>query len=106
MLTGIAPFEALGQGEARFGAHRKLVDLIAEPSPVGKVEQRIRAELKKRSAWLVDESTSQQQMYRPHVTAQGAQRLGQGNRFMVYRLFVVEQKGDHKEVVGEVYLHD
>jgi 2'-5' RNA ligase superfamily len=42
--------------------------------------------------------------YRPHVTYQQTGHLHPGDSFVCDHLYVVEQKGDHKEIVGEVPL--
>ena len=42
--------------------------------------------------------------YRPHVTVQSLDRLHSGDEFDVRSLAVIEQKGNHKEIIGEVGL--
>jgi 2'-5' RNA ligase len=40
--------------------------------------------------------------YVPHVTVQPSERLHEGDEFTADRLYIIEQKGEYKEVVGEV----
>jgi 2'-5' RNA ligase len=100
---GVHPFMVVMAGDAHFGRRgRKLVSLVALPSPVTSAEQAVRTFLKSHGAWLVDETTEQRQPYRPHVTVQGGKRLHRGDEFLCGRLCLVEQLGNAKTVVGIV----
>ena len=106
-LSGVQPFEVVMSVEALFGSRQnKTVNIVWLPSPLQTIEKRVRKLLRNRKAWLVDETTKQHEKYVPHVTAQKDERLYEGDCFVVDRLYVVEQKGGHKEVTGEVLLGD
>jgi hypothetical protein len=68
------------------------------------MEQATRRLLYGNHAWLVDHTTKRKFPFRPHVTAQKTGRVQYGDHFTVGTVSLVEQKGDHKEVVGEVRL--
>lgn len=102
-LEPFQPFEATVNGEARFGKGR-LVNLIAQPSPLTSVARQVRVYLHLRGAWIVDETTKVRRPFRPHVTIQGDTRLQRGDRIYCDQLTVVEQYGDYKEVIGNVRL--
>jgi 2'-5' RNA ligase len=95
VITPMASFEIVIDGTARFGRN-KLVNLVLEPSPLTEVEKRVRGVLKERQAWLVDETTKRHHAFRPHVTTQKSARLNESDHFRCDRLYIVEQKGDHK----------
>jgi 2'-5' RNA ligase len=104
-LHTIRPFEATGADQTMFGPRRQRpATLLQQPTPFSDIEQKVRTYLHKKRAWLVDETTKLRREYRPHVTAQRERRLEQGTVFQCERLYIVEQKGDHKEVVGVVNL--
>lgn len=80
--------------------------LIAQPTPFTTVEQKARNYLHQKRAWLVDETTKRRHAFRPHVTAQAESRLIPGKIFTCDRLYIVEQMGNYKEVVGEIELSE
>jgi 2'-5' RNA ligase len=96
-LKDIDPFEVVMDGTAKFG-RGKTVNLAQLPTPLTEVETRVRQILKLHQAWLVDETTKHQRPFRPHVTAQKSVRLQEGDNWRCDRLYIIEQKGDHKEV--------
>jgi 2'-5' RNA ligase len=105
-LTPIAPFRATATAEALMGPrHNRPVALLAEPTPFQDIEQRVRNYLHKKRAWLVDETTKIQRPFRPHVTVQQIDQLLIGDSFATDSIYIVEQKGDYKQVVGEIKLH-
>ena len=89
--------------EAKLG-HGKVGNWVQQPTPFTDIEPRVRAALKNHGSWLVDETTQKQRPYKPHVTAQKANRLHEGDKWQCDKLYIVEQKGDHKEVMAEIYL--
>jgi len=102
-LKSIVPFEAFADGEAHFGPRkRRPVALLQQPTPFTNIEAKVRTYLHKKRAWLVDETTKRRYEFRPHVTAQGDAGLEPGDTFWCDRLYIVEQKGDYKEIVSEV----
>jgi 2'-5' RNA ligase len=102
-LKAIGPFEAAGAGVASFRSRKKsLIRLLQLPTPFSGIEQKVRTYLHKKRAWLVDETTKRRYDFRPHVTSQGSQELARGEVFRCDRLYIVEQKGDYKEVVSEI----
>jgi 2'-5' RNA ligase len=102
-LSGISPFEIRVDGEAVFGRD-KTVNLIEQPTPLNDIESQVRSVLKNHNAWLVDESTKKKRPFKPHVTAQKSARLNEGEGFLCDRLYIVEQKGDHKSIEAEIPL--
>lgn len=105
-LTPIRPFIVTANAETMMGPrHDRPVVLIAEPTPLQDIEQRVRTYFHKKRALLVDETTKKQRSFRPHVTVQKEDRLQTGDSFAVDSIYIVEQKGDYKQVVGEVALH-
>lgn len=106
-LEDIAPFVAVVGEEDHFGhGHRKLVNLIELPTSFQVIEARCREYLHDEQAWIVDETTSRRYDYRPHITAQTSGRVKQGDTFKCDRLYIVEQKGEYKEVTSIITLND
>lgn len=89
----------------QFGYRKdKTVALVRLPSPLTKIERMVRHMLKSYRAWLADETTKSHRKYRPHVTDQADKRLRENEKFYCDRLYIIEQKGDYKEVVDKVKL--
>jgi 2'-5' RNA ligase len=106
-LKSIGPFKATIDGETIFGPRKnRPAMLIDPPTPFIEIERKVRGFLHKKRAWLVDETTKKQYEFRPHVTVQGEKKLNSGDTFLCDKLYIVEQKGDYKEIVGEVKLGD
>ncbi len=102
-LAATRPFEVQADGDTKMGPRRnRNVRLIGEPTPFSDIERKVRAYFHKKRAWLVDETTKRKYAYRPHVTDQGEMKLGQGETFWCDRLYIIEQKGDYKEIMSEV----
>lgn len=105
LLQGTAQFEAKTAGEALFGNHgSKLVNLVELPSPLQPIERQVQHWLHEQHARLVDETTRKRREYQPHVTVQGTLRLYQGDHFICNAVYVVEQCGGYKEIIGKVEL--
>lgn len=101
----IRPFEAVGDGVATFRSRKNQpARLLEQPTPFELIEQKTRAYLHQKRAWLVDETTKKRREFRPHVTSQEGAELAQGEKFIVESIYIVEQRGGRKEVVGEVKL--
>lgn len=98
-LQSIEPFHVDVGEEARMGYDRT-VNLIRTPSPLEDIEQAARALLHENAAWLVDETTQKQRAFRPHVTAQKSGRMQTGDHVTIDKVYIVEQKGDYKEITG------
>lgn len=106
-LTVLRPFAAVMGDEAMFGPRKnRRVRLVTQPTPFTQVEAKVRAYLHKKRALLVDETTKRPPEFRPHVTMQDGVSLKQGDAFQCNRLYIVEQKGQYKEVAGKVILHE
>jgi hypothetical protein len=104
-LQPIVPFTATSEMQSMLGPRRnRPAMLLRKPTPFQVIEQRVRTYFHKKRAWLVDETTKVRQVYRPHVTFQQDERLRPGETFQCDRLYVVEQFGDKKAVVGEIIL--
>lgn len=104
-LSDIKPFESVVGASDKFGYRKdKLVNLIELPSIFLNVEKVVRQFIKKEASWLVDESTRKRHEYRPHVTIQKTTHLSEGDKFNTNNLYLVEQKGRYKEIVGVVKL--
>lgn len=105
-FKAIEPFEAVGEGVALFGPKKnRPVRLLKQPTPFAEVEAKSRNYFHKKQAWLVDETTKRRREFRPHVTNQGEHELHENDIFYCDRLFIIEQKGEHKEIAAEVLLH-
>jgi len=104
-LSEVPAFEASIGKSANFGYQKnKKVVLVRLPSPFVKIEHRVRQILKSYKAWLADETTKSHGPYRPHVTDQANERLRENDKFYCNKLYIIEQKGNHKQVVAEVKL--
>ena len=105
VLKPITPFTATADIVVQLGPKRnRPAVLLRKPTPFQVIEQRVRTYFHKKRAWLVDETTKLHRAYRPHVTFQGEHKLRPGDSFRCDRLYVVEQFGDKKAVVGEIQL--
>lgn len=102
-LQTVPPFTVRAAGSTRFGPRKRLVRLLEGSPELGAVEHRVRSYLHKKRAWLVDETTKRRYDFRPHVTVQGEYGLAPGAAVRVERLYIVQQKGDYKEIVSEAY---
>lgn len=104
-LQTIVPFEVIAGGEALFGPKKsRLVRLLQASEPLAQTEAKVRSYLHKKRAFLLDEMTQKHYSFRPHVTEQGEERLRGGDTFRVDQLYIVQQKGDYKEVVSKIAL--
>lgn len=105
-LKPVMPFGSFADTETMMGPRKnRPALLIREPSTFHDVERRVRNYFHKKRAWLVDETTKVHRSFRPHVTMQKTDRLQPGDRFQTDALYIIEQKGSVKAVVGEVPLH-
>lgn len=103
-LAGLKSFRVQAAATEPFGNRHKLANLTCDPTPFIEIEKRVRALLKKQAAWLVDETTKRHRQYRPHITHQKSGRLKPGDTFSCDSLYIVEQNGGYKEVIGKVEL--
>jgi 2'-5' RNA ligase len=104
-VTSIHPFEAVADGEVNLGPRKnRPARLLRQPTPFTQIEAKVRAYLHKRRSFLVDETTKQKHEFRPHVTVQAGSSLDSDATFWCDRLYIVEQRGEYKEVVSEVVL--
>jgi hypothetical protein len=94
----------MSEENVRFGHQKgKLATLVRLPSPLIEIEQIVRSYLRNQNAWMVDESTKRLRCaFRPHITAQLNGSLHEGDSFWCDGLYIVEQKGGYKEIVGKV----
>lgn len=104
-LAAIQPFDARADVTAKFGPKKnRPARLVGPTKPFEEVENKVRNYLHKKRAWLVDETTKKSRQFRPHVTVQKSGELKEGETFKVFALYIVEQKGDYKEIVAEITL--
>lgn len=103
-LTAIGPFEAKAGEEVVMGPRKRQARLLQQDTGFTDIEQKVRNYLRKKRAWLVDETTKKPRQFRPHVTVQKSKELNEGQTFKVEKLYIVEQKGNYKEVVAEISL--
>jgi hypothetical protein len=91
--------------EDHFGYKKRKVVNLAFAEELLRVEGQTRRTLHLHKAWVVDEADkTRRRKYLPHVTAQTSGRVHEGDSFTCNELYIVEQKGDHKEVVAEIPL--
>src|SRR5437764_1481346 len=69
-LKPIQPFAAEVGEEVRFGPKKNRPANLLLTSRFTEIEQRTRAYLHKKRAWLVDETTKVKRPYKPHITFQ------------------------------------
>lgn len=104
-LSSLEQFSVTVGEEARFGYHgRKLVNLIELPSPLQTIDQKFRTLLHELDSWIVDETTKVRREFKPHVTVLKTGRAHQGSTFVCSSLYIVEQKGEYKEIVSRIEL--
>jgi 2'-5' RNA ligase len=101
-LGKLKPFDVIIEGEANFGARRRLVSLVAEPTLLHTVEHEARDLLHEVGAWMVDETTKKRRQFRPHVTAQKSGRLHVGDSFSCGSIYIVGQLGGRKEIMEKI----
>jgi 2'-5' RNA ligase len=101
-LSAIQPFEAEVEEEVRFGPKKNRPAHLLESREFSAIEEKVRSYLHKKRAWIVDETTKRERPFRPHVTFQGDEHLRTGDTISCDKLYIVEQKGGHKEVVTEI----
>jgi 2'-5' RNA ligase len=102
-LSPLQPFQVIVNGETRMG-HNKTVNLLKMPSPIENIAHQARKLLHEKDSWIVDETTKKHRDFRPHITAQKDTRVHEGDRLICDSLYIIEQKGDHKEVVSRIEL--
>lgn len=103
-LVATKSFEVqMGESGVKFGHQKgKLATLVQLPTQLISVERLVRNFLHDQQAWVVDESTKQQFVYRPHVTNQGLQTMQFGESFNADRIYIIEQMGSYKRAAGEI----
>jgi hypothetical protein len=101
-LKNIQPFEAVVGREERLVNGTVLVNLIEQPIMFDKLFTIVKNTEDKLGFQFVSNAHPS---YKPHVTVQPTERLQEGDKFLVRKLIIIEQKGDYKEVVGEVSLN-
>lgn len=100
-LRTVQPFEAVVGSEDKFANGTVLVNAIRRPTGFDKLFEAVKETEDRLGFEFV---STMHPSYEPHVTVQRAERLRAGDVFSVSKLYIVEQRGDYKEVVGEVYL--
>jgi 2'-5' RNA ligase len=106
-LQTMTPVRVTTDGEAKFGPRgNRSVRLLQPVEPLEQIEIKVRAYLHKKRAFLIDETTKKPYSFRPHVTAQNGFLLPENAAFQIDTLYIVEQKGDYKEIVSEIRLHN
>lgn len=102
--VGSKAFEVSVLAEAQFGyKKRKTVNLVTAPD-LFKLEGQTRRLLHAHKAWVVDEADNTRRGFRPHVThlGDGRLKLREGDKFLCGKLYIVEQKGDIKEIAAVI----
>lgn len=103
-LSLFKPFEVSVQETALFGSNQdKPVNLVDSEDLIA-IESIARKYLHSLEAWLVDESTSIQRPYRPHITHQESQRANQGESYLISQIAVVRKTETEKVVDGIIEL--
>lgn len=97
----LGSFKAVVGPEEMFGGGRVLVNVIEQSEELQQLHAKVESVL---SDLFVQQLSRRYPTYRPHVTIQKKERLYEGDTLQVEKISIVEQKGDHKEIVGEVYL--
>jgi 2'-5' RNA ligase len=105
-LSSIRPFTAIVGGEEKFGAKKNRPVNLLETSDFVQIQLKVREYLHKKRALIIDETTKIKRPYRPHITHQMNARPNEGDKVWCDRIFVVEQRGDHKSVVAEMRLDE
>ncbi len=104
-MYSIVPFNVTTGDVAQFGPRKnRPVRLLLPTEQLEYIESKTRDYLHKKRAFLIDETTKKPYSFRPHVTAQGGFLLPEHARLHIDRLYIVEQKGDYKEIVSEIML--
>lgn len=105
-MYGIEPFDVATDGEAMFGPRKnRPVRLLLPTEQLDTIESKARSYLHKKRAFLIDETTKKPYSFRPHVTVQNGFLLPEAASFRIDRLYIVQQKGDYKEIVSEIQLY-
>jgi 2'-5' RNA ligase len=100
---GARPFMVSVGKESRFGYRRqKTVNLLDSPE-LYRLEGQTRRVLHAHGSWVVDEA-DKTRSFRPHVTAQDGERVHEGDNFRIETLYIIEQKGEYKDVTAEIPL--
>jgi 2'-5' RNA ligase len=104
-LITIKPFSVPVDGDEMFGPHKnRPVKLLQSSNGFDEIEPKIRNYFHKKRALLIDETTKRKTPFRAHVTLQSGTTLHDDTVITCDRLYIVEQKGEYKEIVGEISL--
>lgn len=103
-FTGIAPFKSTVRGTTRLGPKKDRSAHLLDTEGYPELEKQARKYLRKKRAWLVDETTKARRPYLPHVTFQDGDHLEEGSTISCDRIYIVAQKGDRKTVESEIML--
>lgn len=99
------PLRLIAGEETGFGYRgRKRVTLLQGSSELESIEQKVRTLLHNYKALIVDETTKKRGPFRPHVTHQQGKSLSKGDIFVCNSLYIVEQKGDYKQITATINL--
>jgi 2'-5' RNA ligase len=91
--------------EAQFGPRgNRQVRLLWPVEQLELIEAKVRNYLHKKRAFMLDETTKKPYNFRPHITAQNGFLLPESVPIRIAQLYIVEQKGDYKEIVSEMNL--
>jgi 2'-5' RNA ligase len=91
--------------EAQFGPRgNRQVRLLRPVGQLEQIEAKVRNYMHKKRAFMLDETTKKPYDFRPHVTAQNGFLLPESVPIRIAQLYIVEQKGDYKEIVSEMNL--
>lgn len=104
-MYSVEPFDVKTGDEAQFGPRKnRPVRLLHPTDQLERIETKVRDYLHKKRAFLVDETTKKPYSFRPHVTAQNGFLLPADTKLYIDRLYIVEQKGDYKDIASEIKL--
>lgn len=98
-LINLKPMTLTYMGRSLLGNKRNVTMIEATPK-LNQLEKIIRQTLKEAEAWLVDESTRKKRNFLPHVTDQKNISFPTNEPIICQRVFLVEQFGRYKQVVG------
>jgi 2'-5' RNA ligase len=104
-LSTIHPFSVMVEGDALFGPRKnRPVKLLRSPNGFEAIEPKVRNYLHKKRALLIDETTKRKTTFRAHITLQPGATCTDGDVVTCTHLYIVEQKGDYKQIVGDISL--
>jgi 2'-5' RNA ligase len=101
---GIKPFSITVLHTSQLGYKKQKTVNLVSAAELPLIEHQTRDLLHENQAWIIDEADKSYRQYVPHITHQISGSCNEGENLLCARLFIVEQKGTTKKVVGVVEL--